>query len=102
MFSASAGLSGGKSSGDCSSCDIAKTMKGISCGSTPRFVRSSGDTGGRPGRGVSSSVNYAHERRVLGLTPWDLGHNHRVNLRAVGGLVGAESRLPSLRAASLI
>ena len=54
-LSASTGLSGGKPLGDCSARNVVETMKGMSCDSTPSFVRSSA-IGGNSGEGPSLSV----------------------------------------------
>lgn len=101
-FSASVELSRGEPSGDCSSRSVVEMMKEINRGSTPRFVRSSRAVGGRSGEIVSLSVSYDCERRVLGLTPWDLDSSRHVDTQAVGRLVGARSRPPALKAVSLI
>ena len=65
-FSASALLSGGEPLGDCSARNIAETIEGISCGSTPSFARSSEAIGGNSDEGRSASVGYAHDDGV-----WD-------------------------------
>ena len=51
-FSASAKPSGGKPLGSCSARRVVDMMKGISCDSTPSFVRSSGAIGGKSDEGL--------------------------------------------------
>jgi len=62
-FSASAGLSGGEPLGDCSARNVVETMKGISCGSTPSFARSSGEIGGKSGKWLRLLVGCTYDAR---------------------------------------
>jgi len=83
---ASVVLSGGKLLDDCSARNVAVTMKGISCDSTPSFARSSGVIGGKSDEGLLSSVGYAQNARDWdSSTLWDLYSGGHTNPRTSGG-----------------